>query len=63
MSSRTLAIGLIVLGVLILAAVFLAGPLGLGSASFGTKHIIGVVVGALVLVVGVIMSVTRRKNA
>lgn len=63
MSSRTLAIGLIILGVLILAVVFLAGPLGLAGNSFGIKHIIGVVVGAIVLVVGVILTITRRKTA
>lgn len=60
MSNRTLAIGLIILGIIILAAVFLAGPLGLASTSFGTKHIIGIVVGAIVLIIGLVMAATRK---
>lgn len=60
MSNRTLSLGLIIVGILIIVAVFLAGPLGLASATFGTKHIIGLVVGAIVLVVGVVMAVTRK---
>ena len=60
MSNRTLAVGLIILGLLIVIADFVSGPLGLASTSFGTKHIIALVVGLVVLVVGVVMAVTRK---
>ena len=59
MSNRTLGIVLLVVGVLIVAAVVLAGPLGLASSTFGTKKIVGVVVGAIVFVVGLVMSMRK----
>ncbi|HEX7974424.1 MAG TPA: hypothetical protein VF498_08455 [Anaerolineales bacterium] len=62
MSNKTLAIGLIVLGVLILAVVFLAGPLGLASNTFGTRKILGAVVGAVVLLAGLGLSFLRRQS-
>lgn len=60
MSNRSLAIGLIILGLLIVVADFVAGPLGLASTTFGTKHIIALVVGIIVLLVGVVMALTRK---
>lgn len=62
MNTKTLGIGLIVVGILIVVAVFLAGPLGLASTSFGTKHIIGLVVGIIVFIVGLVMSVMKRPS-
>ncbi len=62
MPNRTLGIVLIILGILILAAVFLAGPLHLASAAFGTKHIIGLVIGAIVLIAGFVFA-ARTKPA
>ena len=50
--NKTLAIGLIVVGVLIVALVFLAAPLHLASAGFGLKKIAGLVFGVIVAGVG-----------
>lgn len=56
MSNKTLGIVLIVVGVLIVIAVFLAAPLHLASAGFGYKKIAGVVVGIVALVAGLFLS-------
>ncbi len=63
MSGRTLGIVLAVIGVLIVLAVFLSAPLHLASAGFGLKKIIGLVIGAIVLIVGLVMSMSRRAAA
>jgi hypothetical protein len=60
MSGRTLGIVLIVIGILIVAAMLLAAPLHLASAGFGLKKIIGLAVGAIILIVGLVMSMSRR---
>ena len=59
MNNKVFGIALIVIGILIVAAVFLAGPLGLSGSSFGTKHFLGVAVGAVVFVVGVVLAAIK----
>jgi hypothetical protein len=56
MSNRTYGIILIVVGVLVVAAVFLAVPLHLASAGFGLKKLIGVVIGVVVFVAGLVVT-------
>ncbi len=60
MSKRTIAIGLIVLGVLVLVVVFAAGPLHLAGTTFGPKKIIGAVVGVILLGAGIYLTFLRR---
>ncbi|HMD88924.1 MAG TPA: hypothetical protein VKF38_07155 [Anaerolineaceae bacterium] len=62
MQNKTLGIVLIVVGVLIVAVVFLAAPLHLASAGFGTKKILGLVVGLVVLVAGLVMSLSKGQK-
>ena len=56
MSNKTYGILLIVLGVLIVAAIFLSVPLHLAGAGFGLKKMIGVVIGVVVFVAGLLVS-------
>ncbi len=60
--SKTLGLALIVVGILIVAAVFLAAPLHLASAGFGTKKIIGLAVGLVVLVAGLVGAFTKKPE-
>ncbi len=62
MSTKTWGTVLLVVGILIVAAVLLATPLGIVHSSFGTKHIIGIVVGAVVLIAGIILSFGKKIN-
>ena len=63
MNTKSWGIALVVLGVLMLAFVLLAGPLGINGAGFGTKHIIGAVVSAIVLIVGLILLFVSKPKA
>ena len=62
MKNKTLGIVFIVVGVLIVAAVFLAAPLHLTSAGFGTKHILGLILGLVVLAAGLVFTFTKAKD-
>ena len=53
---------LVVAGILIVAAIFLAAPLHLASVGFGAKKIIGLVVGLAVLAVGLVMSFVKGQK-
>ena len=60
MSNKTYGIILAVVGVVIVAFIFLAAPLHLASTGFGLKKIAGLVVGIVVLAAG--LWLTFRKG-
>ena len=60
--NKTTGIILIIGGVLIIAADFLAGPLGLSNNSFGLNHILLLVAGIVVIVVGLIPVLSKGNN-
>jgi len=64
MSTKTIGIALIVIGVLVLAVSLLADYLGLGSgpAGIGWKQLIGAGVGLVVAVVGVVLALRKKKS-
>ncbi len=53
MGSPMLARVVIIVGALLILIALFADPLGLGSPGFGWKQVLGVVVGALVILAGV----------
>ena len=63
MSTRTQGIILLVVGILMILAVLLAAQLGLGSAGYGWKKIGVIVVGAIVFVVGLVISMRKKPAA
>ena len=56
---KTIGIVLLVVGIVILLVSLLAYPLGLGGPAFGPKQISGTIAGAIVTVVGLVL--TLRK--
>ena len=64
MSKKTIGLGLIVVGILILAISLSADYIGLGHspASIGWKQLIGAGIGLVVALVGVGFSVLRTKK-
>jgi hypothetical protein len=62
MPTRTWGIVLLVVGFLIVAFVLLASPLHILGIGFGIKHIIGVVVGAVIFIAGIILSFVKKPN-
>ncbi len=62
MQNRILGMGLVVVGVLIVAAVLLAAPLRLAGAAFGIRRIIGLILGLFVLVAGLVLSFSKGRN-
>ena len=56
MSNKTYGIILVIVGALIVAAVFLSIPLHLSGAGFGYKKLIGVVIGVVVFVAGLLVT-------
>ena len=54
---------LIVIGVLMLAAVLLASPLHIYGTGFGPRHIMGTVVGAIILVAGIIVVLIPKQKS
>lgn len=60
--NKTLAYILVLLGIVIVAAVFLAAPLHLASAGFGTRKIIGLVIGVVVLLVGLVGAMSKSQT-
>lgn len=64
MSKRTIALVLIVLGVVIAAGALAADTLGFGdSAGIGLQQTIGIAVGAIVAVVGLLMALSKPKTS
>lgn len=63
MAPRKWGIVLIVVGVLMLAAVLLASPLHIYGKEFGPRHIIGTIVSAIVLVVGIVVSLIPKQKS
>ena len=62
MSTKTWGIVLLVVGFLIVAFVLLGSPLHIFGTGFGTKHIIGVVVGAVIFIAGIFLSFIKKPN-
>ena len=62
MKNKTLGIIFIVVGVLIIAAVVLAGPLNLAGSIWGVKHFLGLILGLVVLAAGLVFSFQKAKN-
>jgi hypothetical protein len=60
MSKKTYGILLIVVGVIIVAVVFLAVPLHLGGTGFGLKKIAGVVIGVIALAAGLFLTLAKK---
>ena len=60
MSTKTLGMVLLVVGILIMVAVLLATPLGIVHSGFGAKHIIGIVVGAVVFIAGIFLAFIKK---
>jgi hypothetical protein len=52
----------IVVGVLMLAFILLATPLHILGTGFGPKHIVGAAISALVIVIGIIVSLIPGKR-
>ncbi len=65
MSRRSLGFVVTAVGVIVVAVAAFADPIGIGGAedTFGWKQIVGVVVGAVVAVVGIILAVRGGKPA
>lgn len=62
MSNKTLGIILVVVGVVIVAGVFLSIPLHLASAGFGTKKLIGVVLGVVAFAAGLLLTFGKGRT-
>ena len=64
MSTRTLGIILVVVGVIIGLASILADSLGLGiqPGTFGTRQLIGVVAGIVAIVAGVVLVMRAGRS-
>jgi hypothetical protein len=60
---KVIALVLLVVGIVILGLSLLADPIGLGEvgSSFGPRQIIGTVVGALAIVVGLILRLRTQS--
>jgi len=59
MNNRFLGIALAAVGIVMLLTVLLGGQFGIG-AGFGVKHILGLMVGAAAVVIGLV--ITRRQG-
>jgi hypothetical protein len=57
---KTIGIVVLVVGIVILAVALLADPLGLGEGGkFGSRQIIGTVVGAVVTIAGLVLMLRK----
>lgn len=63
METRKWGLVLVAVGVLMLAFVLLASPLNIYGTGFGPKHIIGMIVSAVVLVVGIVVSLIPKHKS
>jgi preprotein translocase subunit SecF len=59
MTNKTYGIILIIVGVLIVAVVFLAAPLHLASSGFGLKKLVGVVIGVVAFAAGLVLALGK----
>ena len=62
MKNKFLGILFIVVGALIIAAVILAGPLHLASTIWGLKHILGLILGLVILAAGLVFTFQKTKS-
>ena len=62
MSKKTIGIILIVLGVILALVSVFADAIGLGGGGFGTKQILGTVIGIVVAVVGIWLAVSKPSQ-
>ena len=62
MTKKTYGIALIVVGVLIVAFVFLAAPLHLASPGLGWKQAAGLLLGLLALAAGVMLFLGKKAK-
>ena len=59
--SKNVSIGVLVIGIIILVVSLFADPIGVGGGgSFGTRQVIGTIVGAVVTVVGLALTFRQR---
>ena len=63
MSNKTYGIVLIIVGALIVVAIFLAAPLHLATPGFGYKKIAAIVVGVIVLAAGLFITFAKKAKA
>jgi predicted phage tail protein len=64
MSRKTIGLGLIIIGIVIIAGSLLADVLGLGAASgaIGWKQLLAAGIGLIVGVVGVVFALQKKKQ-
>ena len=64
MSTKTIGLALIIIGVLVLAVSLLADYIGLGSgpAGIGWKQLLGAGIGLVAAIVGVVLSLRQKKS-
>ena len=62
MGTKKWGVVLIVVGVLMLVAVLLVSPLHIYGSGFGTRHIMGTIASAVVVIVGIIISLVSPKR-
>ena len=64
MSRKTIGLGLIIIGIVIIAGSLLADVIGLGAASeaIGWKQLLAAGIGLVVGVVGVILALQKKKQ-
>ena len=64
MSTKTIGIAFVVIGILVLEISLLADYIGLGSGpvEIGWKQLIGAGVGLVVAVVGVVLALRKKKS-
>jgi hypothetical protein len=64
MSTKTIGLALIIIGVLVLAVSLLADYIGLGSvpAGIGLKQFLGAGIGLVAAIVGVVLSLRQKKS-
>lgn len=65
MSRRSVGVVVTAIGVVVVIVAAFADPLGIGGAdeTFGWKQVVGVTVGAVVVVAGIVIALTGRKAA
>jgi hypothetical protein len=63
MKTKSWSLVLVVLGVLMLAFMLLASPLHIYGMGFGPKHIIGTVVGAGILIAGLVLLFLPKQKS
>jgi hypothetical protein len=63
MGARKWGLVLVLAGVLMLAFVLLATPLHVYGTGFGSKHVIGTIISAAVLVAGIVVSLIPKQKS